>query len=197
MGEPNQPQTLRNLYYPVGSIQPSCIRLSQSTANNFEIKPQIINMLPKFTRIEDAYIFIREFEEVCATIRLQQLSEDEVKLRLINFALKNNAKRWLYSLPNQSITIWEDFVRTFLKKFSPHHETAKIMNEINQFYQLAGKSFWKYFDRFKNLLIQCLHHRIETWRLCQIIYEGLDLNSKTILEFVCQDQFMYKEHTKV
>ena len=51
-------------------------------------------MLPKFTGIEDAYIFIREFEELCATIRLQQLSEDEVKLRLINFFLKDNAKKY-------------------------------------------------------------------------------------------------------
>ena len=104
MGEPNQPQTLKDLCYPVGSVQPSCIRLPQPTANNFKIKPQIINILPKFTEIENAYIFIREFEEVCATMRLQQLSEDEVKLRLINFALKDNVKKWLYSLLNQSVT---------------------------------------------------------------------------------------------
>ena len=61
-------------------------------------------MLPKFTGIEDAYIFIRKFEEVCAIMKLQQLLENEIKLRLINFALKDNAKKWLYSLPNQSIT---------------------------------------------------------------------------------------------
>ena len=90
-------------------------------------------MLPKFTGLEDAYIFIREFEEVCATMKLQ-LTEDEVKLRLINFALKDNAKKWLYSLPNYSVTTWEDFVRTFLKKYFPHHKTARIRNEINQFY---------------------------------------------------------------
>ena len=96
----NQTQTLKDLYYPVGSIQPSYIRLPQPIANNFQIKPQIINMLPKFTGIENAYIFIRKFEVVCATIRLQQLSEDEIKLRLINFTLKDNAKKWLYCLPN-------------------------------------------------------------------------------------------------
>ena len=71
MGEPNQSQTHKDLCYLVGTIQPSCIRLPQPTANNFEIKPQIINILPKFMGIEDAYIFIREFEEVCATMRLQ------------------------------------------------------------------------------------------------------------------------------
>ena len=92
MREPNQSQTLKDLCYPVGSIQPSCIRFPQPTANNFEIKHQIINMLPKFTGIEDAYIFIREFEEVCATMRLQQLLEDEIKLRLINLPLRTMLK---------------------------------------------------------------------------------------------------------
>ena len=93
-------------------------------------------MLPKFTEIEDAYIFMREFEEVCATMWLQQLTEDAVKLRLINFALKDSAKKWLYSLSNQSIALWEGFVKVFLKKF----KTAKFRNKINQFYQLSGES---------------------------------------------------------
>ena len=50
-------------------------------------------MLPKFIRIKDAYIFMREFKEVCITMRLQQLTKDAVKLRLINFALKDNVKK--------------------------------------------------------------------------------------------------------
>ena len=50
-------------------------------------------MLPKFTEIKDAYIFMRKFEEVCAMMRLQQLTQDAVKLRLINFALKDSAKK--------------------------------------------------------------------------------------------------------
>ena len=152
----NQTQTLKDLCYLVGSIQPSCIRLPQSIVNNFEIKPQIINMFPKFTRIEDAYIFIRKFEEVCVTMRLQQLSEDEIKPRLINFSLKDNAKKWLYSLSNHFIMTREGFVRVFLKKCFSHHKTTKIKNEINQFYQLAGESIWKYLDHFKNLLTNVL-----------------------------------------
>ena len=87
-----EPRFLKDLCYPVGTAQPSCIRLPQ-VIGSFEIKPQTINMLPKFTRSEDAYIFIREFEEVCETMRIHQMSEDAIKLRLINFALKDNAKK--------------------------------------------------------------------------------------------------------
>ena len=153
MGEPNQePKYLKDLYYPVGSAQPSYIRLPEVMIGNFEIKPQIINMLFKFTRIDDAYIFIREFEEVCETIRIHPMSEHAIKLRLINFVLKNSAKKWLYSLPNHSITTWDGFVKTFLRNFFSHHKTAKLRNKINQFYQFAGESFWKCCDHFKNLL---------------------------------------------
>jgi len=44
-------------------------------------------MLPKFIKIKDAYIFIREFKEVCDTMRIHELSEDAIKFRLINFTL--------------------------------------------------------------------------------------------------------------
>ena len=117
-------------------------------------------MLSKFIEIKDAYIFMRKFKEVCTTMRLQQLTEDTVKLRLINFTLKNSVKKQLYSLPKQSIVSWEDFVKVFLKKIFAHHKTAKFRNKINQFYQLRNESFWKYFDHFKNFLSQCPHHEL-------------------------------------
>ena len=83
-------------------------------------------MLPKFygSESEDAYIFIREFEEVCAMIQIQQLTEHVIKLCFIPFALKDTAKKWLYSLTTHSISTWEGFVTLFLKKFFPRHKTA-------------------------------------------------------------------------
>ena len=155
--------SLKDRCYPARSAQPSCITLPPVNGNNFEIKSHHISMLPKFTGSdgEDPYLFIHEFEEVCALQKLQQLTEDSIRLRLINFALKENAKKWLYSLPVNSISSWEGFVVIFLKKYFPNHKTTKITNEINQFHQKENESFWKYFDRFKNLLSQCPHHGIE------------------------------------
>ena len=85
---------LKDRCYPARSAQPSCIVLPQVTANNFEIKHHNISMLPRFSGVEgeDPYLFIQEFEEVCALQKLQQLSEDSIRLRLINFALKEEAK---------------------------------------------------------------------------------------------------------
>jgi len=71
-------------------------------------------MLPKFTELEDAYLFLSEFEEVCNMIHFHNVHIDVVKLRFVPFALKDNAKRWMYSLPANSISNSNDFVKVFL-----------------------------------------------------------------------------------
>ena len=112
MGDQQQnpsPKSLKDRFYPARTAQPSCIVLPQAQGNNFELKSQYITMLPHFHGLtsEDAYLFLREFEEVCVLIKIQQLSDDAVKLRFITFALKDQAKKWLYGLPTNSITSWE------------------------------------------------------------------------------------------
>ena len=67
---------------------------------NFELKPQFINTLHKFYGLEseDAYFFIREFEEVCLMMKIPHLVDDTIRLRFVPFGLKDLAKKWLYSL---------------------------------------------------------------------------------------------------
>ena len=143
-----------------------------SNGNNFELKARYISMLPKFSGEWDAYLFVREIEEVCVMIKLQQLSDDAIKLKFISFALKDGAKKWLYSLPIDLISMWNNFVKVFLKKYFPNHKTQQLRKEINGFKQVDSEPFWKCLERFKDLLAQYPHHGVEKWRLCQIVYEG-------------------------
>ena len=101
----NSLHTLQDRCYP--AAQPSCIRLAAANGINFELKLHFINMLPKFTGLDSevAYLVISEFEEVCVMMKIQQLFEDMVCIRFIPFALKDNTKKWLYSLPTNSIFI--------------------------------------------------------------------------------------------
>jgi len=43
--------------------------------------------------------------------------------------------------------------------------------------------------RFKNLLAQYSHHGLEQWYFCQIVYNGLDYQTRTMLESMCQVGF--------
>jgi len=65
-----------------------------------------------------------------------------------------------------------------------------------QFKQETNEPFWKYFEQFKDLLVQCPHHRIEKWRQCQILYDGLDYQTKTLLETMCQEKFLKKDENQ-
>ena len=61
-----------------------------------------------------------------------------------------------------------------------------------QYSQETNEPFRKYFERFKNLLAQCPHHRIDKRRQCQILYDRLDYQTKTLLEIMYQGEFLKK-----
>ena len=63
---------------------------------------------------------------------------DAVKLRYVPFSLKDLAKKWLYNLEVGSISSWDNFIKTFLKKFYPIHKTAQIRESFLQFKQTAN-----------------------------------------------------------
>ena len=46
-------------------------------------------MLSKFTSLEDAYLFLWEFEEVCSMMHFPNIPIDAVHMKLIPFALKD------------------------------------------------------------------------------------------------------------
>ena len=69
--------SLQNKFYPIRTSLPSYIRLPEANGNNFELKPQFMNTLPRFYGLEseDAYFFITEFEKVCLMMRISRLGE--------------------------------------------------------------------------------------------------------------------------
>ena len=93
-------------FYPIRTSLASCIKLPKANGNNFELKPQFINSLLKVhgMQSEDAYFFIREFEEVCLMIQIPQLGDEAVGLHFIPFPLKELENKWLYSLVVNSVT---------------------------------------------------------------------------------------------
>jgi len=79
----------------------------------FKLRPHYIQILPKFTGLKDAYLFLREFEEVCSMMHFSNVPIDVVQMKLID-----SAKRWMYDLTVNSATSWNDFVRLFLRNIS-------------------------------------------------------------------------------
>ena len=82
-------------FYPIRTSLPSCTKLPEVNGNNFELKSQFINTLPKFNDLEseDTYFLVREFEEVCLIMRIPQLGDNAVRLFFIPFSLKDLTKK--------------------------------------------------------------------------------------------------------
>ena len=82
---PNDPpmRTLHEYLQPPRNSAPSCI-VFPPQGNNFNFKPSMIPMLPKFHGVEseNPYLHIKEFEEVSATFHDQTCSEEIVRLKL-------------------------------------------------------------------------------------------------------------------
>ena len=137
MGETrDDSKTLRELFSPITTDPPSCIVLPATTATNFELKPQIIYLLPTFHRLdrEDPYMHVKDFLEISATCKFENFTNDSVFLRLFPFFLKDKAKAWLDSLSPRSIISWELLVTKFLSKFFLMAKTNALRGEIADFY---------------------------------------------------------------
>ncbi|KAI5328209.1 hypothetical protein L3X38_027606 [Prunus dulcis] len=138
--QPRKP--LREFSIPKVTDQPSCIVYPQLIVDRFELKSGMIHLLPTYygNTTEDPYMHIKQFFEICATIKIQNLDDEQIKMRLFPFSLKDKAKSWLYSLPNASIHTWEELSNKFLQKFFPAQKTNKIRKEILGFTQKEGEA---------------------------------------------------------
>ncbi|KAL0319774.1 UNVERIFIED_CONTAM: hypothetical protein Sradi_5238900 [Sesamum radiatum] len=80
--------------------QPLSIEYPTSDVD-FELKSDLIHLLPTFRGLvgEDPHKHLKEFMWCVFGMRLQGITEEQVKLRAFPFSLSDKAKDWLYYLP--------------------------------------------------------------------------------------------------
>jgi len=72
---------------------------------------------------------------------MPRVSNDIMRMKFISFALKDDAKIWMYSVKVGSIKSWDSFVNISHKLCFPTSKTIRLSNEILCFAVLKHKPF--------------------------------------------------------
>ncbi|KAG7556993.1 Retrotransposon gag domain [Arabidopsis suecica] len=117
---------------------------------------------------------------------------DGFKLRLFPFSLGDKAHQWEKSLPQGSITSWNDCKKAFLAKFFSNSRTARLRNEISVFIQKNAETFCEAWERFKGYQTQCPHHGFSKASLLSTLYRGVLPKIRMLLDTSSNGNFLNK-----
>ncbi|XP_070028565.1 uncharacterized protein [Nicotiana sylvestris] len=143
----------------------SSVRKPPVVANNFEIRTGLIQTIQQsfiFTgdASEDPWSHLIDFLEIVETAKYNGVPPEAIKLRLFPFALKRDAKTWLRSLPQGSITTWDQITQEFLNKYFFPAKTTKLRQDISNFLQTDTESVYQAWERLNAMLRKCPHHNV-------------------------------------
>nr|GEV03908.1 reverse transcriptase domain-containing protein [Tanacetum cinerariifolium] len=152
------------------------IVITKILAENFEIKMNLLQLVQanKFHGCENdnPHTHISNFKRMTATIKYRDVSNDAIKLMLFPYSLEDRARIWYEKEPPNSILTW-DLVNKFVNQFFPPSKTTHLKNEISRFTQRFDETFSEAWDRFKELLRACPHHRYSELTQIDTFYNGL------------------------
>ncbi|XP_073317273.1 uncharacterized protein [Primulina huaijiensis] len=131
----NLPEAIPIRYHfrPVIKTHYSGIARGTINANNFELKPALINMVQQnlFAGIAtaDPHVHLRTFLEITDTVKINNVPDDIIRLHLFPFSLRDQARGWLQSLPLGSIMTWQELATKFLENTFPLAEEPSLPEE--------------------------------------------------------------------
>ena len=170
-------------------------------APQFELKPVMFQMLQTVGQFsgmstEDPHLHLRLFMEVSDSFKLPGVSEDALRLKLFPYSLRDRARAWLNSLPSNSVMTWNDLAEKFLMKYFPPTKNAKLRNDITGFQQMDGESLYEAWERYKELLRKCPHHGIPHWIQMETFYNGLNGQTRTIVDASANGAILAKSYNE-
>jgi len=160
--DPPRPRGVDSHFRPTIAENPSHIAPPNRAGRVFEIRPNYLTILPKFSGkgTEEPYLHLSEFAAICGTIGGHYCTQYEVKLRLFQFTLVDRAKQWFLTLPDSSIHTWRKMQQDFLDEYYPMSKTSDARDSIRSFQQLVGERLHDTWARFNDIIRMCPPHGI-------------------------------------
>jgi len=142
---PPHERTMNELTASKFTYDSLCIQYLEEEVS-YVLKTRLIHLLPNFHGVasKDPCNHLKQFHIFYSTMKLADVQEDHVYLKVFPHSLEGNAKDWLYYLAPRSITSWDNFKTLFLEKFFPAFRTTTIRKEIFGIKQQSRESLYEY-----------------------------------------------------
>nr|GEY42649.1 reverse transcriptase domain-containing protein [Tanacetum cinerariifolium] len=132
-----------------GLIAPIAIQ-----ASNFGLKNDMIQQVQNSCQFygllgDDPKKHLDKFLHVTQSIKVNEVTDDAIRLYLFSHSLIHHATAWFDRLPRNSITTFEQMDKLFLEKYFPPSMVAKLRNEITNFRQRPDESLFEACERYK------------------------------------------------
>jgi len=82
--------------------------------------------------------------------------------------------------------------KEFLKKLVSIGKLIALRCAITTLSKNKNEQLHESWERFKELLRNCTHHKVPMWQLVQSFYSGLDEHNRQMGYASCGDSFLYK-----
>ena len=112
----------------------SAIKPPAVNANDFDFKPSLITMIQQnqFTGhpTENPSEHLGRFLRIENSVILNGVKPEVIQLQLFPFSLRDMAITWFNSLPQESVSTWEELMRAYFNKFFIPSLQSKQRKEI-------------------------------------------------------------------
>ena len=99
----------------------SAIKPPAVDANDFELQPALIIMVQQNQfaghSTENPNEHLGQFLRIANSVILNGVKPEVIQLQLFPFSLRDMARTWFNSLPQESVNTWEELMRAYFDKF--------------------------------------------------------------------------------
>nr|GEY90243.1 reverse transcriptase domain-containing protein [Tanacetum cinerariifolium] len=173
-----------------GPIAPIAIH-----ATNFRLKTDMIQQVQNSCQFhgllgDDANKHLDKFLHVTQSIKVNEVTDDALRLYLFPHSLTHHATSWFDRLPRNSINTFKQKAKMFLGKSFPPSMVTKLRNEITNFHQRRDESLFEAWERYKLLINRCPNYKLLPVTQIDTFYNGLTLRHRDTINTAAGGTFM-------
>nr|GEV01439.1 reverse transcriptase domain-containing protein [Tanacetum cinerariifolium] len=188
-------RTIKELGQPSLNGQGGLIAPIVIQATNFGVKNDMIQQVQNSCQFhglpgDDAYKHLDKFLHVTQSIKVNDFTDDALRLYLFPHSLTHHATAWFDRLPKNSIITFEQMAKMFLGKYFPPSMVTKLRNEMTNFCPRPDESLFEAWECYKLSIDRCPNHNMLPITQIDTFYNGLTLRHRDTINAATGGTFM-------